>query len=151
MKLKKEQLKSIIKECLVEILTEGMGNALTESIRPRHSEHVTRTTVRQNQHRRPSYNPALDEPITRQKNNMLADAVRRESGGDPIMESILADTARTTLPSMMNGGDNMSPVGSSSAPGVTQQEHIGDPSDVFGEDVASKWADLAFATVPKRG
>jgi hypothetical protein len=63
------------------------------------------------------------------------------------MMDIFADTASRTLPSMLRGGDSQ--IGSSSpqsmAPAIGNVEQFrGNPEDVFGEDSASRWADLAF-------
>lgn len=68
----------------------------------------------------------------------LTEAIRLESGGDAVMQQILADTAATTLPSMLRH-DGQSSNGTS----LVEQVN-GDPEDIFGE-AAAGWADLAFA------
>ncbi len=147
MKMSRDQLKAIVKECLLEILSEGLGdNSLLSQRRS------TTTGFVENRVRRPrrDYDPRLDTPVGggRAPTMALKDAIKREAGGNPIMESIFADTARTTLPSQLAAGDN-GPVleGGSGGLGkpVQQEQFNGNPEDVFGDDVASRWANLAFA------
>lgn len=139
MKISRQELKKIVKECLVEILNEGLSGELsvTEAASHRQLRQTLRKGSRVNeQHSRmPSPTAALQ------------DAIKREAGGNPLMEEIFADTAMNTLPRMISAGDN----GSSFLPSVAQQEQfVGTPEEHFGEDVASKWAMLAFANTPKR-
>lgn len=146
MKMKREQLKDLIKECLVEILEDGLGQALTES-RVRGPSHLSspgqqvqprrqHVPVQRQQSRR--FDPSLDTPVRqpqRQQNNHLVEAVMREANGDKVMQDLLADTAARTLPEMMAGD---------SAPRRSEaHESIGDPTEIFGE-ASSRWASLAF-------
>jgi hypothetical protein len=149
MKYTKNELKGLIKECLIELLADGLGQGLTEVARPR--QIVERFVNGQTSvSRRRQHDPLLDTPIRRpqQQSHALKEAIRTSSGGDPVMSSILADTARTTLSNMIANGDSrvIPEVGSSSSPGLIQQEQVnGSPEELFGEDTASKWAELAFA------
>lgn len=126
MKTTRSELKNIIKECLIEILSEGLGDSprLSESLRTRSQLSSPRTDTR-------SPSPALRE------------AVRRESGGDRVLESILSDTAASTLPQMLEGEKSKrpAPIGRGIAEQVVA---AASPEDLFGEDTTSKWADLAF-------
>lgn len=138
--MSRDQLKEIVKECLVEILSEGVGNAgnLLTSRRSPVTEQRTRRP-------RQDYDPRLDSPVNgnRQPTSALKDAIKREAGGNPIMESIFADTARTTLPSQMAGENG--------SPGSQTEQFSGEPDEVFGEEVSSRWANLAFMNeVPKK-
>ena len=68
---------------------------------------------------------------------------------DPILNEVLADTAQTTLPGQMRADAKSPSVLSSVAgmPGADQAARVvenNDPSDIFGEETASKWAQLAF-------
>lgn len=134
MKATRSELKSIVKECLLEILSEGLGEqTIQEKIqRPTHKSlfsESSRRTPPQQDLRRPT--------------PQLRDAVRREAGGNKVMEAILADTAASTLPMMLQGDAK----GHTAAVGGGLAEQVvasAAPEEIFGEDVASKWADLAF-------
>jgi hypothetical protein len=143
MKMSRDQLKNIVKECLVEILSEGLGNQ--QFNRSGVSEGGSRAT-----NHRPKFDPALDRPVQRQQTAALKEAIKRESGGNPIMASIFADTAATTLSTMLNAGDTEAMPSAGSSRGVATEQFRGNPEDVFGQEAASKWANLAFMDTPKR-
>lgn len=134
MKLSKLELKQIVKECLLEILSEGIGSTSlssgkTPATRQPNSVSLYSEKVRSN-------------PAQRKPTPHLHDAVKREAGGNKIMEMILADTAASTLPKMLEGDRTGSPPVNG---GVVEQVVASvAPEDIFGEDVASKWANLAF-------
>lgn len=156
----KQQLKAIVKECLMEILQEGLGNVSAPTYSQRDNENYNQS--RPPVSRQPVINPALlsqkkkvsplDMPATpfNQRKPSMSDVIKVESRGDPIMAKILADTARTTLPNMISNGDTgVMSEGFRPAHSITQQEQInGTPEQVFGEEVASRWANLAFAESP---
>jgi len=138
MKTSRDELKTIVKQCLIEILSEGIG--ANKFLAPQtqkisgFSEQRTRMGSRQ------GFDPALDTPV-KQPPSQLKEAIRREAGGNKLMESIFADTAATT---MMVSGDGGAPVHA-----MTQQEQFsGNPEQVFGEESAGRWASLAFADSP---
>jgi hypothetical protein len=150
MKVSKSLLKSIVKECLIEILAEGMGNSLVEAVSLQEE-----TLPSQPSRQRPTLPKAparrlsqahLDRRVQappRTGPSPIEAAIKEGSGGDPILASMLADTARTTLPAMLEGDRSMQ---GGSAGGVEQITHS--PEEIFGEETTSKWADLAFA--PRR-
>lgn len=166
MKASRDQLKALMKELLIEILSEGLGNV--QPARPSvPTGRIAGTQMEQrlaNGRRKPQFDPRLDSPVGgRMPTDALKEAVKRGSGGNPIMADILADTAMTTLPSQLSQGDSMGQpmvggrmsVTRDHAP--TQQEQFhGDPAEVFGlggqmrEDGSSHWADLAFMSVGKK-
>lgn len=130
MKISKKQLKDLIKECLVEILAEGLGQEALEEVR----------TFK----KAPGRTPPKRAPGPPQPSPLLERAVAESAGGNPIMASILADTARTTLPTMLSSdGPN------SGGAGMQQVEQVrGNPEDIFGSENAGeggRWSDLAFA------
>ncbi len=139
MKTTRQQLKLIVREVLVELLSEGLGNI---GAAQRVSEgQVPRPRV----HQSPKFDPRLDTPIKVQP-QAIKEAIRAEAHGNPIMASILADTAATTLSSHLNEDNSRAPA----------MEHFhGTPEQVFGdaarirEDGSSLWADLAFAPSKK--
>lgn len=135
MKLTKSDLKAIVKECLVEILTEGLGSSLTA---------IKRNPLPRQE------NPYLDEKRAHAiKNKQQHDTsqfqefIKKESGGNRIMEDIFTDTASSTLQKILQ----------SEAKGVVPIKHnaieqvVADanPEDLFGEETISKWASYAFA------
>ena len=130
MKISKKQLKDLIKECLVEILAEGLGQETLEEVRT---------------FKKPAgKTPQKRAPGPPQPSPLLERAVAESAGGNPIMASILADTARTTLPQMLsNDGPN------SGGAAMQQVEQIkGNPEDIFGTENAGeggRWSDLAFS------
>ena len=134
MKLSKSELKSIVKECLLEILSEGIGS---KNILSTHSRDM-------------SLSKKISEaPVKRiAQNNSIREAIKREASGDRIMEEILADTAASTLPKFMQAGEGKHPIHQPTGL-VEQVVSQTNPEDIFGEEAMSKWADLAFMNSPK--
>lgn len=133
MKLSKSDFKEIVRECLLEILQEGVSGNVQ---RPRVTES-----------REPVKRPQMNQ-VEAQRRRAIAEAVKVGSGGDPILSQLLADTARTTLPTMMEsesrGPRQVAP------DAISQLVDRATPDQIFGEEAVSKWADLAFATPKKR-
>jgi len=128
MKITKHVLKDLVKECLVEILAEGLGKKKNNTAPKRHA-------------RRPT--PRSPAPDLVQFNENIDKTVGTITS-DPLMASIFADTARTTLQEQL-GSEGPSrgsrPGGLISGAG---DEKIGDPSEIFAES-APNWSKLAFA------
>lgn len=145
MKVSREQLKSIIRECLVEILAEGLGSTLEEAVTPQ--------PRRASPQKRPHVQ-YKEQPSKIQSNSMM-DAINKQSGGDNVMKQILEDTARTTLPSMLGAESKHElarlPSDISSlaqhAPTIDLDE---DPIGVFGAETQDRWASLAFPSSPSK-
>lgn len=121
MKLTRSELKSLIKECLVEIFQESFSskNDLSEK--------------RIFQH---------DKPKTTIKHHLNND-IPVKSGPKSIMEELLADTAQTTLRAQ-NSAESR---GSRSVGYQDKMSQIVDqtsPEELFGGESASKWEKLAF-------
>lgn len=151
-KLTKNDLKLIVKECLIEILAEGLvGNntaSLSERRELKSNLKNAKTLINESstQQTRPSY---LDK-IHVNKSNSLNEEVQNAPNvttsisKDPVMNSIFADTALTTLQSqgLANSGVNTqnSPRPFDQASRIVEAS---DPSELFGE-VAQNWAHLAF-------
>ena len=138
-KITKSDLKAIVKECLIEILTEGLGGSLP--------------SVKRNPLPRQD-NPYLEEkrsrPVKSSSSSLpqLQEFIKKEAGGNKIMEDIFADTAASTLPKILQGESRASlPIRH------TLEEQVvasANPEDIFGEEAASKWASYAFANVTKK-
>ena len=147
-KVTRSVLKQLIKECLVEILIEGIDsepgiNALAEAARPRSTS-------------RPKVNPEMERI---QKNRALLDskkvapeAINEDVIGsvtkDPIMAEILRDTASTTLQSQ--GMSNSAHGGARhvSADPAAQTVANNDLDQLF--EGSQNWAHLAFESTPKK-
>lgn len=133
MKLSKSELKSIIKECLVEILNEGLGGSISQQ-------------PLIHKHQFPTCNKSLSDAVKRptpRPSSYMREAIIREAGGNKVMESILADTASATLPKFLQAGDGKTHMPASG--GIVEQVVAQtNPEDLFGDEVASKWASLAF-------
>ena len=136
MKLSRNDLKSIVKECLLEILAEGMGSPMVESRmhRPIKGQQSTQPA------RQRKMDPVLDAPAN----------VRRQapqiSTGNPVFDAILADTATTTLPAqtLAENSRHIQPVGA-----AERLVESSTPEQLFGDEASSKWATLAFSSVSK--
>lgn len=141
MGITKQQLKDIVKECLVEILAEGMG----PSTKPALQEAAMRSQ-KQSAPVKQAAAPRRGEHI--KYGHTMAETIKRESKGNPVMASILADTAMNTLPSMMNENTRQQP-----PPPAGSIESIvasAAPEELFGDEASSKWAQLAFMETPKK-
>jgi hypothetical protein len=137
-KISKQKLKQIVKECIVEILAEGLGQELVEGV-----SHTRRSTV-------PS-NPASAPRQQVQQKPALIEAVNHAAGGDKVLSSILADTAATTFQQQSKYSNaNGDPLfgGASSKEELTVATAT--PEELFGNAVISKWEDLAFTPAAKK-
>jgi len=123
-KLNRNQLKGIVKECLLEILSEGLL-AETTTTRPKKQARVRNTEPARNK----NFDAAINESVQGLTDN-------------PVMADIFADTARTTLQEQL-GAETGGPM-ATGGDAATRQMGDSDPDEVFG-DVASRWASLAFA------
>tara|TARA_R110000772_G_scaffold75162_1_gene163274 strand:- start:311 stop:835 length:525 start_codon:yes stop_codon:yes gene_type:complete len=165
----KKVLKNIVKECLIEILAEGLvGNnqaTLSESRELRGtmqesyensssrriSEHALTqqtqvTQSKQPAQRMPSYLDSIKTGIDNASDNEFKFMKQKVQNitSDPIMSDILADTAMTTLREQKEGrgtsGAGVMVSGDQAAKIVNQSS----PEELFGAQ-ASNWANLAFA------
>ena len=123
-KVSRAVLKSLVKECLVEILSEGLVGA-SEQIQE--SKRVA----------------AKKKPPQRKRKTVKKDIIPETVRGvtdDPLMQSIFADTARTTLQEQTQADRrNVAPMDAQA-----RMADAVDPSDAFGE-AAQNWAALAFS------
>ena len=86
-------------------------------------------------------------PLPKRGNNVkysneMAETIKRQAGGDSVLASILADTAAITLPNMLMNEGNKQPL--PPAGSIEGQVAIKTPEELFGDEAASKWAQLAF-------
>ena len=148
-KIKRSMLKEIVKECLVEILLEGIDS---EPMEDELLEAVQRPKKKTNR---------IDPMVAIQKRRDILDSKRVDTRNkpivnentinsittDPTMQDIFADTAATTLASqgMSNSGQNRRHIPADKAAAIVQENEI---SDLF--EGAGNWATLAFANSPKK-
>ena len=140
-KVKRSVLKEIVKECLLEILFEGIDSE------PGYDEEPIRE-ARQPQRRapRPSSKRDLAAAVDRQtrkeqvKDNYVESAVN-ELTSDPMMAAIFTDTAKTTLQEQKNAQGRRMPADNAAA----AVESVEDMSDIF--EGANNWASIAFGEV----
>ena len=128
-------LKDLVKECLVEILAEGLVGA-NKNIQESKKRPAKKTSARPKK-RQPREQSRLDE-IPQTIKNVTS---------DPLMQSIFADTARTTLVEQ-HGADSNQRVVAGDA--ISQHVDKSDPAELFG-DAASNWATLAFSEKKRPG
>ena len=132
-KLSKGQLKNIVKECLLEILEEGIGGTSG-------TERVSMTESRPRRKTKPS---KKNEKVkdNRLANENFEDAIQKSVQTiteNPVMQDILRDTARSTLQEQLSADSGKSGVSS-----------IGGNMDEVGESIEQftandRWAALAF-------
>ena len=135
MKLTKSSLKKLIKECIVEVLAEGLAADLPAG------------NISENRSRKK--NPAATSRKRTKKRHSHLDSIKFDKKvneaastmtDDPVMQSIFADTAKTTLQEQTTQGKSV-PV----PEGADQATRIAagiDPTEIF--EGSSNWADLAF-------
>lgn len=163
-KFTKNNLKALIKECLVEILAEGIGEEMnileskvsnTKNPARKNVSKSGRTNSRPKRKKRTSIYENLQ--YSSAASNPKPEAVRSEKftsrvnesvstlTNDPVMSSIFADTASTSLQEQIaaeSHGRQSMPV--HHADRATQVVNQSDPADLFG-DAASNWAKIAFS------
>ena len=156
-KVTRNELKDLVKECLVEILSEGLAPS-------RHEQADELVEVRRPQRQAPvpsriampprAQSPALNStvfgsgqtkrpivPPVAPRRPAIMDSVGQITS-DPIMSQILADTAMTTLQEQIGA--------EASRPGApSMEESVGSPTDLF--EGAQHWATLAFSETGGRG
>ena len=126
-KLTRSALKTLVKECLVEILSEGIGGSKSSANKKRAAKQRYEAEERRLQEHRKKFETKVDNTI-----NHITD--------DPIMQSIFADTAKTTLQEQTEGprasGVSQEIPASPSAGGIQL-------NDIF-DSASQNWAHLAF-------
>lgn len=164
----KDAVKSLVKECLIEILAEGLiGNSqatLKESRELRGVLHEAsdrliskdsfnniagNTNTTQTSPKRPTYLDNIKAGVDNHRgNNTAGDKITETVNkltNDPIMAEILADTAMTTLREQSEtAGRPSTPSVSASGDAAAKLVDQSLPEDLFGGQSA-KWANLAFA------
>ena len=135
-KVKRSVLKEIVKECLLEILFEGIDSEPGYDEEPiREARQPKRRVSRPS--RKKSLHAAVQEKNVGLKENFVDTAVN-ELTQDPMMAAIYADTAQTTLSEQKEG---RRVVGGDAA--STAVDSVDDMSQIF--EGAGNWAAIAFS------
>ncbi len=144
-KFTRNELKGLIKECLIEILQEG---ASVESVRPRQIPRETdhENVVRRNISEKISFLPNR-EKMQRSVPPKINEGISNITS-DPVMQDIFSDTASRTLveqTSAERGGSGYVMPNDAASKMVANS----DPTDLFSGS-SDKWASLAFGETVKR-
>ena len=140
-KVSRSMLKSIVKECLVELLAEGLSGGDTESLaesiekRPRKSiPSEPQSDVYSNFNKQMKVNASFEEKTKQAISNATS---------DPVMASLLEDTAKTTLQEQ-NTADRPNQFTAKPTDAYSQAVSESDPMEMFG-GASNNWAALAFS------
>lgn len=140
-KLTKSVIKQIVKECLVEILSEGIGKSASL---PAKKQTYSPRKIKEAKQKRKIYEESLDYgeipsmPKRRPK-------INTNITNDSVLNEILADTAKNTLQEQLAAENrkNMVTV-ASQGDNAARTVANSNPEDIFGNEAASKWSQLAF-------
>ena len=121
-----------------------------EKIHTRAKSSVNESTLSDNQHRRLGLD-RISHTNRRVKNSNFESNIEKVTSSmtdDPVLSSILADTAKTTLQEQISAGDrghmiSASPSSMVAGDSAAIMASKSDPMDLF-EGSAQKWASLAF-------
>lgn len=139
-KVNRSMLKSIVKECLVEILAEGINGGdveeLNESFSITKPQKTFKETMKQTQ--KPQKQKVVNERFEQSAQKIISQATT-----DPVMAELLADTAKTTLQEQ-NGADRPNQFTAKPTDSYSKIANESDPMELFG-GASSNWASLAFS------
>jgi hypothetical protein len=147
----RDELKGLIRECLIEIITEGAGQMPAPRERVRESARAAQHQTQDVPRRKTIGGMSLDRPAAPRATQALppqpqrrvqetASRVASKITNDPVLSSIFADTAATTLQEQINA-ERAGPGVADPFVAVTSQREV---SEMFG-DAAQNWAALAFS------
>ena len=147
-KLSKGVLKEIVKECLIEILAEGLvsKNKYDDKSVKTLKENMLDASRAKSSKKRPSYLDSINfekrggEKVKNKKLDEIASSVTK----DPILSEMLMDTAHTTLQEQIAAEGSKQFVGSGQGDKAQKVVEANNPEDLFGGEAANKWASLAF-------
>ena len=143
-KVTKKMLKSVVKECLVEILSEGLG--IAEPLAESRSRKTKKTK---------SIFDQMDESFERKSRGVdhvsfdaRAQQVAAAATSDPLLQSILTDTAKTTLQQQLSHEPQTGMISqpgpqaySSQEPSLSSSNAGLDINSLFGE-VTRNWGEV---------
>lgn len=144
-KITKDDLKFIVKECLIEILAEGLSNKtsrLSESRKKRSYAKAKDKSIKKS----PAY---LDNIVygSKEKQVRKSPNIKTNISDNSVLNEIFADTAQNTLQEQIAAENHKSRNYSMPGPNADNATKIvasHAPEEIFGGDAASKWSKLAF-------
>ena len=138
-KLTRSALKEVVKECLVEILSEGIaGN--NKSLMAERKNLNSRSM-----HVKNKKASALDHMKINKKNESLLEAV---AGNNDIMQDIFRDTLENTITAQSQAAEKSTIAQRAIHGDAATKKMVGsDPMDMF--EGANNWATLAFSSEDK--
>lgn len=138
--MKKSELKNLIKECIVEVLSEGLASQ----------------QIFESRRNKPSSSKDVGVQQRQRLNPVLEQTVKSVARGSSSLADILADTANTTLQNQLSAEKGMSSGYNSDGivviPHADMETQIvanSEPTDLFTES-AKNWASLAFAPLQRK-
>ena len=153
-RLTKNEFKSVVKECLIEILHEGLHSSTASSMTgiTESRKRETRSQKRKQQGNTVSssrrtgldsikYGEKEARPVNESFERNI-NTITRSMTSDPVLSSILMDTAKTTLQEQNDTNANRAAANMSKDP-MARKAAESDPTVLF--EGADKWAQLAFA------
>lgn len=146
-KLSKSALKGIVKECLLEILAEGISSTTKSLTESRNTSAKKTGTFESKTRRVVKKNPALDRRAVPKKaiNKSVANRVVSNLTDDPVMSQIFSDTLNGTFQEQVSS-ESSSPAAQHQQVGPQIVTENNDITDIgMFEDAAANWAHLAFS------
>jgi|ETNvirenome_6_85_1030632.scaffolds.fasta_scaffold60869_2 hypothetical protein len=158
-KLTKSDLKVIVKECLIEILAEGIAtssasnrsrsaNRKTEKLRESIFRNRNLSGMKSSGSRSKNASPVRSshlDSISYGSNSQEPEEPKNiKLTSDPILNELLADTARSTLQAQTSAEKRKMSHQGRPADKAAMVVENSTPEEIFGEEEASKWATLAF-------
>jgi len=155
-KITRSTLKGIVKECLVELLAEGLGGAevILES-----KTSVSKPTRKKRRSIFDQMEKAFEEKNPKRNFNDVVNNAAQLATSDPMLQNILADTARTTLQEQMQHESRMPSIptsqpGAEYTPASTSLPNLSggsaglDINSLFGE-ATKNWGEVLDRTGAK--
>ena len=131
-------LKGIVKECLVELLAEGLSGGDTRELNESISNNAVsfKNSVKRTQ--KPAAKKVVNESFEENTRKVISNTT-----SDPVMASLLEDTAKTTLQEQ-NSADSSNRFAAKATDSYSRAVDSSDPVELFGE-ASNNWAALAFS------
>jgi len=137
-KVSRSMLKSIVKECLVELLAEGLSGGDTRELNESINNNAVsfKNSVKRTQ--KPAAKKVVNESFEENTRKVISNTT-----SDPVMASLLEDTAKTTLQEQ-NSADSSNRFAAKATDSYSRAVDSSDPVELFGE-ASNNWAALAFS------
>lgn len=149
LKLTKKIIKSIVKECLIEVLAEGLVNTDHGQNQKKHGAlresmlNAKKSQTTQSRDSKATSHTQREKSQKKIKNTRLDDLANNITD-DPILTEMLADTAHTTLQEQISAENSKQFVAPSKGDDAQRAVSNNSPEDLFGAEASGKWAQLAF-------